>query len=65
MRCHYCTREATFAPEVGGVQVGLCDTHFREQFESLSDSDVMQKLQSELDIDGIDGVDEGDGGEGN
>lgn len=54
MRCHYCDREATFAPEVDGVQVGLCDTHFREQFESLSDSEMMEKLRNQLDIDGTD-----------
>ncbi|WP_150123041.1 MULTISPECIES: DUF6757 family protein [unclassified Haladaptatus] len=54
MRCHYCDREATFAPEVDGVQVGLCDAHFREQFESLSDSEMMEKLRNQLDIDGTD-----------
>ncbi|GAA0224473.1 DUF6757 family protein [Haladaptatus pallidirubidus] len=49
MRCHYCDRKATFAPKMGGVQVGLCDTHFRERFESLAESDALESLQRELD----------------
>ncbi|WP_423743734.1 DUF6757 family protein [Haladaptatus sp. SPP-AMP-3] len=60
MRCHYCDREATFEPEMDGVVVGLCDDHFREQFESLSESDVMENLRRELDVDNLDGVDGAD-----
>lgn len=51
MRCHYCDREATFAPRMGGVQVGLCDTHFRERFEDLAESDALAYLRQELDVD--------------
>jgi len=51
MRCHYCDREASFAPEKGGVRVGLCDEHFREQFEYLADTDALASLRQELDVD--------------
>ncbi|WP_227355720.1 DUF6757 family protein [Haladaptatus salinisoli] len=51
MRCHYCDRTASFAPELGGVQVGLCDAHFREQFEDLAESEALASLRQELDID--------------
>jgi hypothetical protein len=51
MRCHYCDREASFAPELNDVQVGLCDIHFREQFEYLADTDALAHLRQELDVD--------------
>ncbi len=51
MRCHYCDRKASFAPELGGVQVGLCDVHFRERFEDLAESDALASLRQELDVD--------------
>ncbi|WP_202935026.1 DUF6757 family protein [Halorussus amylolyticus] len=51
MRCHYCDREASFVPEKGGVRVGLCDVHFREQFEYLADADALASLRQELDMD--------------
>ncbi|WP_458188912.1 DUF6757 family protein [Haladaptatus sp. NG-WS-4] len=50
MRCHYCDREAEFAPELGGVRVGLCDTHFGEQFEELAESEALASLRQELDV---------------
>ena len=51
MRCHYCDRDAAFAPELNGVRVGLCDAHFREQFEYLADTDALAYLRQELDVD--------------
>jgi hypothetical protein len=51
MRCHYCDRKASFAPELSGVQVGLCDTHFRERFEDLAESEALASLRQKLDID--------------
>ena len=51
MRCHYCDREASFAPEMGGVQVGLCDAHFRERFEYLAENDALAFIRQELDVD--------------
>jgi hypothetical protein len=53
MQCHYCDREATFAPELGDVRVGLCDTHFREQFEQLAESDALASLRQEFDVDSV------------
>jgi hypothetical protein len=51
MRCHYCDRDASFAPELNGVRVGLCDTHFREQFEYLAETDALAYLRQEFDVD--------------
>ena len=51
MRGHYCDRKASFAPELSGVQIGLCDIHFRERFEDLAESDALAYLRQELDID--------------
>jgi hypothetical protein len=51
MQCHYCDREAAFAADHEGVQVGLCEEHFREQLEALSDSDTMEELRERVDID--------------
>lgn len=51
MQCHYCEREAAFAADHEGIRVGLCEEHFREQLESLSDSDTMEELRERVDID--------------
>ncbi|WP_327053290.1 DUF6757 family protein [Halomicrococcus gelatinilyticus] len=51
MQCHYCDREATFAPEKDGVRVGLCDEHFRERFEELSETDALDAIEQEFDAD--------------
>lgn len=52
MRCHYCDRDADVAVEKDGVKVGVCEDHFQEQMEELSDSDALENLREELDIDG-------------
>jgi hypothetical protein len=51
MQCHYCENEAAFAADHEGIRVGLCEEHFREQLESLSDSDAMEDLRERVDID--------------
>ena len=52
MRCHHCDREASFTAESSGVRVGLCDRHFREEFERLANSkELGQNLREEIDID--------------
>jgi hypothetical protein len=51
MRCHYCDREATFTAETGGVQVGLCDRHFRDEFQRLAQSNQFGHLRHELNLD--------------
>ncbi|MFB6142627.1 MAG: DUF6757 family protein [Halorientalis sp.] len=52
MRCHYCDRDADVAVEKDGVSVGVCETHFQERMEELSESDALADLQEQLDIDG-------------
>ena len=51
MKCHYCDDEAAFAAETEGVKVGLCEVHFRERLEELSDADELQALKEEVDVD--------------
>jgi len=54
MRCHYCDREAAFAAEHEGVRVGLCEEHFQEQLEALTDADGMEELREQVDVDSTD-----------
>ncbi|MEF8851658.1 MAG: DUF6757 family protein [Haloarculaceae archaeon] len=51
MQCHYCDRDAEIAVEKGGVKVGVCKTHFREQMEEIADSDWLEGIEDDLDID--------------
>ncbi len=51
MQCHYCDRAADITVEKGGVRVGVCEEHFREQMEELSDADWLEGIDDELDID--------------
>jgi len=51
MQCHYCEREADIAVEKEGVKVGVCQKHFREQMEDLADSEWLDGVEDELDID--------------
>lgn len=51
MYCHYCDREAAFAAESEGVRVGLCEEHFREQLQEISDADGLETLKERVDVD--------------
>ncbi len=51
MQCHYCDSEADIGVEKDGVTVGVCKTHFREQLEELEETEWLDGLQDELDID--------------
>ena len=51
MQCHYCDRDADIAVEKDGVKVGVCKPHFREQMEELADSDWLEGIEDDLDID--------------
>ncbi len=53
MRCHYCDRPATLAPEHEGVRVGLCDDCFEERLDELAESELLDGLLDELDLDGF------------
>lgn len=51
MECHYCDRGADVTVEKDGVHVGLCEQHFRERLETLAESDALDDLREQLDID--------------
>jgi hypothetical protein len=51
MKCHYCDDEAAFAASTEGVKVGLCEVHFRERLEELSDADELKALKEHVDVD--------------
>lgn len=50
MRCHYCDRQAAYAAEKDGVKVGLCEEHFRERLEALAESDGLETLREQIDV---------------
>ena len=51
MECHYCDSAADVVVEKDGIRVGVCETHFREQMEELSESEFVEDIQDELDVD--------------
>lgn len=51
MECHYCDRAADVGVEKDGVTVGVCEEHFRDQMEELADSEWLDDLEADLDID--------------
>jgi hypothetical protein len=51
MKCHYCDRDADIAVEKDEIKVGVCKEHFREQMEGLADSEWLQDIDDDLDID--------------
>jgi len=51
MRCHYCDRSADVSVEKDGLRVGLCEDHFQDRLEELADSDALENLREQLDID--------------
>jgi hypothetical protein len=51
MECHYCDADADVVVEKDDVKVGVCQSHFREQMEDLSESEWLSDIDEELDID--------------
>jgi len=51
MECHYCDDSADVVVEKDGVRVGVCELHFREQMEELSESEWIDNLDEQLDVD--------------
>ncbi|MEF8938171.1 DUF6757 family protein [Halovenus amylolytica] len=51
MECHYCDSGADVVVEKDGVRVGVCEAHFREQMEELSESEFVEDIQDQLDVD--------------
>lgn len=50
MRCHYCTREADVTADSGGITVGLCEEHFEERIEELAESEGLEALEEQIDV---------------
>ncbi|MFB6069206.1 MAG: DUF6757 family protein [Halobacterium sp.] len=50
MQCHYCDRSADLTVDKGGVKVGVCEDHFKERLDELSDSETLQRLREQLEI---------------
>jgi hypothetical protein len=51
MDCHYCDAGADVAVEKDGVRVGVCEEHFREQMEELADSEFLEEIEDQLNVD--------------
>lgn len=51
MECHYCDDGADVVVEKDGIRVGVCETHFREQMDVLADSEFLEEIQDEIDVD--------------
>ena len=51
MQCHYCDSGADVAVEKDGVRVGVCEQHFREQMERLADSEFLEEIEDQLNVD--------------
>jgi len=50
MECHYCEVAADVTVEKDGVQVGVCEKHFREQMEELADAEWIEDIDEQLDV---------------
>ena len=50
MQCHYCDRRADLTVEKGGLKVAVCEEHFQERLDELSDSEALQQLRDQLEI---------------
>ncbi len=51
MQCHYCARDAAVTVEKDDVRVGVCEEHFREQMADLAESEWIEDVRGDLDID--------------
>lgn len=50
MQCHYCDQDADLTVEKSGVKVGVCEDHFQERLDELSDSETLQQLREQFEI---------------
>ena len=48
MQCHECGATAAYAPESGGIQVGLCERHLRLYVDELSAARPLSELEPEI-----------------
>lgn len=51
MECHYCEDDADVVVEKDNVKVGVCEADFREQMDELADSELIEDLEEQLDVD--------------
>lgn len=51
MECHYCEGDADIVVEKDSVKVGVCEEDFREQMDELAESDLIENLEEQLDVD--------------
>lgn len=51
MECHYCENGADVVVEKDGIRVGVCEKHFRDQMDELAESDWVEEIQDQLDVD--------------
>lgn len=51
MQCHYCDRNADLTVDKDGLKVGVCEEHFQERLDDISDSETLQQLRDQLEID--------------
>lgn len=50
MQCHYCDGSADVTVDKDGVKVGVCEDHFQDRLDELSDSETLQRLREHLEI---------------
>ncbi|WP_436901494.1 DUF6757 family protein [Halovenus halobia] len=51
MECHYCEDGADVVVEKDGIRVGVCEEHFRDQMDELAESEWIEEIQDQLDVD--------------
>ena len=51
MQCHYCDRSADLTVDKDGLKVGVCEEHFQERLDDISDSETLERLRDQLEID--------------
>lgn len=51
MECHYCDGGADVVVEKSEIRVGVCEEHFRERMEELADSEWLQEIEAQVDVD--------------
>ena len=51
MQCHYCDRSADLTVDKSGIKVGLCEDHFQDRLDDLSDDETLQRLRDQFEID--------------
>jgi hypothetical protein len=51
MECHYCDNGADIVVEKDDIKVGVCEEHFHDQMEELADSEWVEDLEEQLDVD--------------